>query len=163
MALAPGSKAPDLDLRRLGPSGLEDVSLSSLWAHGPLTLLFVPAAFTRVCTEQLCDRSGGLAALSALGSQVYAITPDTPWAQAAWAARDGIDVPFLSDFGRLAIDAYDVALEDFAGLGKGCLRSAFVISSGGVVVHSEAVVPSQLPSSEAIREALSQLASSAAD
>lgn len=137
MALAPGTVAPDFTLRSMSSAGLVDVTLSQHLGKDVVVLLFVPGAFTPVCTKELCDVSGGLSAYSDLGAVVYGISNDTPFAQTAWAKSSGIAFPLLSDFEHKAAQAFDVVWADFAGLGAGTARAVFVIGKDGVVKYAE--------------------------
>ena len=51
-----------------------------------VVLLFVPGAFTRVCTEELCTQSREIEAYEELDAVVYGITVDSAYCQAAWLA-----------------------------------------------------------------------------
>ena len=62
MAIPVGSKAPDFTLKSKQASGLVDVRLSNNFGKKNTVLLFFPAAFTSVCTQEMCDISGGLGA-----------------------------------------------------------------------------------------------------
>ena len=57
MALSIGTKAPDFNLKSKAASGLIDVKLSDNFGKKNTVLLFFPAAFTGVCTAELCDAS----------------------------------------------------------------------------------------------------------
>jgi len=158
MPLAPGTIAPDFTLKTMTPDGLKDVCLSANRGVRNTVLLFFPAAYTSVCTQELCDVSAGLSAYGELDAEVYAISPDTPFAQEAWAKQNGIRIPLLSDYQKEVAQKYDVLLPDLAGLGPGCARAVFVIDKEGVVRHSEqTATPLELPDFEAVRQALQSL------
>ncbi|MCX6913886.1 MAG: redoxin domain-containing protein, partial [Verrucomicrobia bacterium] len=59
MAIPVGSKAPDFTLKSKQASGLVDVKLSNNLGQKNTVLLFFPAAFTGVCTQELCDITSG--------------------------------------------------------------------------------------------------------
>lgn len=158
MAIAVGSKAPDFTLKSMTENGLEDVTLSSNYGSKNTVLLFFPAAFTGVCTQEMCDASNGLGGASGLNAAVYGISADTPFALDAWAKKSGITTPLLSDYQKETIKAYDVVLPDLAGLGMGSQRAAFVIDKVGIVRHVEVTpTPLEVPSFDAIKEALAGL------
>lgn len=158
MALSLGSKAPDFTLKTMTPEGLKDVTLSANFGSKNTVLLFVPAAFTGVCTTELCDASAGLSGWQGLNAEVYGISADTPFAQKAWADKSGITIPLLSDYQKATIQAYDVVLPDLAGLGPGSQRAAVVIDKEGVIRHFEVTpTPLEVPSFSAIEEALKGL------
>ena len=64
MAIAVGTKAPDFTLKSKQASGLVDVKLSDNFGKKNTVLLFFPAAFTSVCTKELCEITTGLKALA---------------------------------------------------------------------------------------------------
>ena len=88
MALAVGTKAPDFTLKSKQASGLVDVKLSNNFGKKNTVLLFFPAAFTSVCTTEMCDITSGISQYSGLGADVIAICVDTPFAQEAWAQKE---------------------------------------------------------------------------
>src|SRR6516164_4121586 len=72
MAISVGTKAPDFTLKSKQASGLVDVKLSNNFGRKNTVLLFFPAAFTGVCTTELCDVTAGLSAYSSLNADVIA-------------------------------------------------------------------------------------------
>ena len=66
MPLSIGSKAPDFTLKTMTADGPKDVRLSDNFGKKQTVLLFFPAAFTGVCTQEMCDISGGLGQYSRL-------------------------------------------------------------------------------------------------
>ena len=78
MAIPVGSKAPDFTLKSKQASGLVDVKLSNNLGRKNTVLLFFPAAFTSVCTQEMCDITAGLNAYSGLNADVIAVSVDTP-------------------------------------------------------------------------------------
>ena len=153
MALPVGTLAPDFSLRGMTPDGSKVFNLADHKGKDVVVLLFFPAAFTGVCTQQMCDPSGGLGGFP--GAVVYGISGDTVFAQANWAKQEGISVQLLSDYQKDTIDAYGTTLEDLAGMGKGSNRAAFVIDRAGKVVYSEQTPKiGELPDAGAIRAAV---------
>ena len=78
MPIAVGTKAPDFTLKSKTASGLVDVKLSNNFAKQNTVILFVPLAFTGVCTAELCDISSGLSAYKSLNADVIGISVDSP-------------------------------------------------------------------------------------
>lgn len=153
MAISVGSQAPDFKLRGMTQDGAKDFSLAEHKGKSVVVLLFFPAAFTGVCTEQMCDPSGGMGGYGE--AVVYGISADTVFAQANWAKQNNITVQLLSDYQKSTIDAYGTTLADLAGMGKGSNRAAFVIDRNGTVVYSEQTPAiGELPDSAAIRAAV---------
>jgi glutaredoxin-dependent peroxiredoxin len=156
MAIAVGSKAPDFTLKTKNAEGLHDVSLADHAGKDNVVLLFFPAAFTGVCTQEMCDVTGGVHPLP--GAVVYGVSHDSPFAQEAWAKVNNISVTLLSDYSNQAAEAYDVVLPDLVGLGPASKRAAILIGKDGIVKYSEETpTPLDLPNFGAIAETLASL------
>src|ERR1700737_204455 len=98
MALSIGTKAPDFALSSKTPDGIKLVKLRDNFGKKNTLLLFFPMAFTGVCTTEMCDISQGLNGYTNLNAAVYGISGDNPFAQEAWAKKENISVPLLSDY-----------------------------------------------------------------
>ena len=158
MAISVGTKAPDFTLKSKQASGLVDVKLSNNLGKKNTVLLFFPAAFTSVCTKELCDLSAGLGAYSGLNAEVIGISVDTPFAQEAWAQKEKIGITLASDLNKTTIKAYNVVFPMLAGIGDTAARAAFVIDKNGIVQYSERTpTPKDLPNFEAVKAALAKL------
>jgi len=158
MAISIGSKAPDFTLKSKQPSGLVDVKLSDNFGKKNTVLLFFPAAFTGVCTQEMCDISAGLNGYSGLNADVLAISVDTPFAQEAWAQKEKISIRLASDLNKETIKKYDVVFPMLAGVGDTAARAAFVIDKNGVVQYSEQTpTPKDLPNFDKVKETLAKL------
>src|SRR5262249_24517065 len=108
MPIAVGSKAPDFSLKSKQSTGLVDVKLSDNLGKKNTVLLFFPAAFTSVCTTELCDVTSGLNAYSGMNADVIAISVDTPFSQEAWAQKEKIGIKLASDLNKQVTKQYDV-------------------------------------------------------
>tara|TARA_B100000927_G_C16261424_1_gene387609 strand:+ start:114 stop:605 length:492 start_codon:yes stop_codon:yes gene_type:complete len=163
MAINVGDSAPDFTLTSLGAEGPELVTLSEQISGQKTVLLFVPMAFTGGCTDELCSVTEGLAEYEALGAQVFGISGDNPFAQAAWAEKEGIGLKLLSDYEHEVAKTYGIAYESFLPdknltMGGVAKRSAFVIDGEGVVRYAEVNDnPAILPDFDAIKEILASL------
>jgi len=134
--VADGDVAPDFSLPLAGGGAYNDIeefTLSRAVEDGPVVLAFVPAAFTRGCTEELCTFHDSLGGFEALDAFVAGISVDLPFALNVWRREQGIDVPLLSDWDHEVIHAYDVVLEDMYGHLEVAERSVFVIDTDRVV------------------------------
>src|SRR5437879_8655658 len=100
MALTVGTKAPDFTLKSKQASGLVDVKLSNNFGKKNTVLLFFPAAFTSVCTKEMCDITAGLNTYSGLNAEVIGISIDTPFSQEAWAQKEKINITLASDLNK---------------------------------------------------------------
>ncbi len=158
MPIPVGSKAPDFTLKSKQASGLVDVSLSSNFGKKNTVLLFFPAAFTSVCTKEMCDLTSNLNGYSGLNADVIAISVDTPFAQEAWAQKEKINLTLASDLNKETIKKYDVVFPMLAGIGDTAARAAFVIDKNGVVQYSEQTpTPKDLPNFDKVKETLAKL------
>jgi peroxiredoxin len=158
MPIKVGSKAPDFTLKSKNATGLVDVKLSENFGVKNTVLLFFPAAFTSVCTQEMCDISAGFAQYSSLNAAVIGVSIDTPFAQEAWAKQEKISLPLVSDLNKKVIKDYDVVFPNLAGIGDTAARAAFVIDKQGVVQYAEQTpTPKDLPNFEAIKKTLSSL------
>jgi peroxiredoxin len=158
MAIPVGSKAPDFNLKSKQASGLVDVKLSNNFGKKNTLLLFFPAAFTSVCTAELCDITAGLGAWAGLNADVIGISVDTPFAQEAWAQKEKITLTLASDLNKQVIKQYAVVFPMLAGIGDTAARAAFVIDKNGVIQYSEQTPsPKELPNFNAVRETLAKL------
>jgi peroxiredoxin len=158
MPIPVGTKAPDFSLKSKQASGLVDVKLSNNFGKKNTVLLFFPAAFTSVCTTELCDISQGLTNFSSLNADVIAISIDTPFAQEAWAQKEKINLTLASDLNKEVTRKFDVLFPNLAGIGDTAARAAFVIDKDGVVQYSEQTpTPKDLPNFDKVKETLSRL------
>jgi glutaredoxin-dependent peroxiredoxin len=94
---------------------------------------------------------------------VYGISGDNPFAQAAWAEKENIIVPLLSDYEHKVAEAYDVMYDSFLpqmdlGMGGVPKRSAFVVDRNGVIQYAESNDdPGKLPDFDQIKAKLEEL------
>src|ERR1044072_7335901 len=98
MALSVGTKAPDFNLPSKTPEGPKQITFSDNLCHNNPLLLFFPMAFTGTCTTEMCGVSNDLAAYAGLNAVVYGISGDNPFAQEAWALKEKMTAPLLSDY-----------------------------------------------------------------
>jgi len=158
MAIPIGTKAPDFTLKSKQASGLVDVKLSANLGKKNTVLLFFPAAFTSVCTNEMCEISGGINDYAGLNAEVIGISVDTPFAQEAWAKQEKISLTLASDLNKEVIKKYDVVFPMLAGVGDTAARAAFVIDKNGVVHYSEQTpTPKDLPNFAKVKETLAKL------
>ena len=158
MPIPVGTKAPDFTLKSKQASGLVDVTLGNNFGKKNTVLLFFPAAFTSVCTQELCGVTSGMNSYSGLNADVIAISVDTPFAQEAWAQKEKINLTLASDLNKETIKKYDVVFPMLAGVGDTAARAAFVIDKDGVIQYSEQTpTPKDLPNFEAVKATLQKL------
>jgi glutaredoxin-dependent peroxiredoxin len=129
-----GSKAPVFSLV---DTNREVRSLGD-FAGKKTVLAFFPAAFSSICEKELCSFRDSMAELNELDAHVVGISVDAPFANSAFAAKNNLQFPLLSDYKREAVQAYGVALENFAGLQgyTAAQRSVFLLDAEGAVRYS---------------------------
>ena len=156
MAPAVGQKAPDFSLvdADLKPRSLAEFKGKTL------ILAFYPAAFTGVCTKELCTFRDSLGHLDQLGAAVLGISVDTPFTNKAFASEHKINFPLLSDYAREVISAYDILFPDLAGL-KGytvAKRAIFVLDKESVIRYAwVSDDPKKEPDYEEVKQAVQQI------
>ncbi len=163
MALSVGTKAPDFTLPTQTADGPKQITLSENFGKRNTLLLFFPMAFTGTCTTEMCGISNGLREYRALHATVYGISGDNPFAQEAWAQKESITVPLLSDYEHHVARSYDVAYDSFLpqlGLTMGGVpkRAAFIIDRAGLIQYAESNDDARaLPNFDKLKARLAEL------
>jgi peroxiredoxin len=104
---------------------------------GTTILAFYPGAFTGVCTKEMCTLRVSLTQFNNINAKVVGISVNDPFSNKAFAEKNNVNFPLLSDFNRDVVRQYNIALNDFAGL-KGytaAKRSVFILDSRGNVIY----------------------------
>src|ERR1700719_2968460 len=128
-----GTKAPDFTLTT---QDREPVTLSAQRGR-PVVLAFFPAAFSSVCSKELCTFRDRLASLNQANAQVFGISVDTFFTLKAFQADQKLAFPLLSDFNKQVIRDYGVYNEDMVGLKGIAKRAVFVLDRDGIVRYRE--------------------------
>ena len=89
-----GDIAPDFTL--LDQHGVPR-SLSDFLIQGPVVIFFYPAAMTSGCTKESCHFRDLAGEFAAVGAQRVGISMDEVARQAAFASKNDLDYPLLSD------------------------------------------------------------------
>ncbi len=154
MSVAVGSKAPDFTLTN---QDREPVTLTKLQGK-PVVLAFFPAAFSSVCTKELCTFKDSMAQLGKANAQVFGISVDTFFTLKAFQDQQKLTFPLLSDFNKTAIRDYGVFNEDMIGLKGIAKRAVFVIDKEGIVRHAEVLEDARNePSYDAVYKTLASI------
>jgi peroxiredoxin len=130
MALAAGAVAPDFGLLATPD---QKVALSEF--KGPVVLIFYPADWSPVCSDELSVFSAASRLFHARNAQLLGISVDGPWCHEAFKEQRNIAFPLLADHnpkGAVA-KAYGVYRDD----DDTSERALFVIDGDGKVVWSE--------------------------
>jgi peroxiredoxin len=125
--------------------------------HGQVTVLaFFPAAFTSVCTKELCTFRDAIADYQKLKATVYGISVDSPFALAEFKKQQNLPFALLSDHKHEAIKSYGVVFENLANIGfTAATRSVFVVDTHGHVSWAwVSNVPSDEPKYEDVKAAV---------
>lgn len=112
--------------------------LADFLGKGKKTILaFYPGAFTGVCTKELCTFRDSLAELQKLNAQIVGISVDSPFANKAFAEKNGINFPLLSDFKRDVIQKYGVVWNSLGGFNgyNTANRAIFILDDNGTIVY----------------------------
>ena len=142
-----GSPAPDFTLPSTSGS---DVTLSSFRGSKHVLLAFFPAAFSGVCTAELCAISEDYNRFTSADSVVLPISVDWVPALKAFKAHEQMTVDLLSDSKREVVRAYGVYL-DAAFVSK---RAYILIDKAGIVrwVHVESELGHSRPNGELLEQ-----------
>ena len=128
-----GDKAPNFTLMAY------DRSMVTLSEHlgQKVIIAFYPAAFTGVCTTEMCTFSDSLTKFSGINVTIFGISADNVFANKIFAEKNNIKFPLLCDVERTAIKAYGVDIENFGAPGYvASQRSIFIIEEDGSIGYS---------------------------
>ena len=130
-------KYTDLSLPWLNPATrkLEQVKLSDYVSKNNVVLAFFPAAWTGVCTKEVCSIRDDIKQYEESGATVFGISVDSPWALDRFAQDQKLNFKLLSDANKQAIRAYGVVWPDLGGIKEVATRSVFVIGKDGEIKY----------------------------
>lgn len=134
MPVTVGQKAPNFTLP---DTGKKQTSLSD-FAGKKTVLVFYPGAFTGVCEKELCTFRDAMADFNSLNAQVLGISVDSPFSNKAFAEKNGVTFPLLSDYTRYVSAQYCGLVNNFAGLVglTAANRAVFVVDAAGTVTYA---------------------------
>ena len=148
--IEPGSAAPDFSLPDQDGNR---VSLSD-YRGRTVVLVFYPADFSRVCTDQLSVYQGVLDDFESRDVQLLGISVDGAFCHKAFHQQLNTTIPLLADFhpkGEVA-ESYGVWSDKY-GVAKRCL---VMVDPDGVVQWSYSSPPLEVPGANLIFDALEQ-------
>jgi peroxiredoxin len=147
--IAAGTPAPEFVLRTADGSEFTRADLL-----GQTTVLvFYPFAFSPVCTDQLQVYEEAVADIRATPAEIYGVSIDSPYAQAAFKEHLDVSIDQLSDFNPLG--AASRAFGAWFEPGSFSMRALVIVGPDGVVTWShEADSPADLPGVNLIIDAL---------
>ena len=151
-----GDEAPDFTLPDIN---LHFKSLKNFLSRKTVLAFFV-SAFTNTCTMEMCAFRDSMARLIGLDAQVVGISVNDPFSNRAFAQKNKLPFPILSDYNREAINAYGVKTTDFSGLNGYTVakRSIFIIDQNGIIRYVWTTEdPAVAPDYEEIEKALQEI------
>ena len=151
-ALPPGMPAPDFTLRTTPD---QSVTLSELRGR-PVVLVFYPADWSPVCTDELAVFNQLLPEFERLDAIVLGVSVDGVWCHNAFADARNLGFSLLSDFepkGEVS-RAYGV-YRDKEGTS---MRANFVIDANGSIAWNEVSPTGINPGAGGVLQALETLA-----
>ncbi len=152
MTLEIGQLAPDFMLKnQFG----EEVVLSQFRGDKVVVLIFYPMAFTNICTEELCTIRDNKEHFVTDDVQVLGISCDSSAALHAFAEKENLNFPILSDFwphGEIS-QKYGAFFE-----ARGfSLRGTFIIDKEGILRWSVVNAPGDARNHADYTEALAAI------
>jgi peroxiredoxin len=151
-----GDEAPQFTLP---DTNLKQRNLKQLLGKKTVLAFFV-GAFTSVCTKEMCAFRDSMARLIDLKAQVIGISVNDPFSNKAFAEKNRLPFPILSDYNRQVIKAYGIETTDFVGL-KGysvAKRCIFIIDKSGIIRYAWTTEdPSVEPDYKEIEDALEKM------
>ncbi|PWT70753.1 MAG: peroxiredoxin [Bacteroidetes bacterium] len=155
MALAVGSKAPFFKLYN---TERREMSLND-FSGRTLVINFFPAAFTGVCTEQLCTNRDEVSFYKGLDAAVIGISVDMPFSLKAFKEKNNINFELLSDFNKVTIHEYEMYHTNFVcGIRGVAKRGVVVVDHLGHIGYSEETAnPGIQVNFAALKEALERM------
>lgn len=133
MAIRQGDTAPAF---ALAAKPGDVVDLKNHLGKDKVVLLFIPLAFSPVCTDEMCHMRDSWSEWASLNAKVFGISVDSPFVTDRFRQTENIPFPILSDFNKDVSRQYGALHEDLMGLKGVSKRSAFVIDESGKVVYA---------------------------
>ena len=143
-----GAQAPDFTLP---DQDGKPVSLADFQGR-PLLLVFYPADFSPVCTDQLSIYQDALKEFASRGVELVGVSVDGAFCHKAFQRHLSLTMPLLADFhpkGEVA-RAYGVWSEKFGVSG----RALVLVGADGLVEWAYESAPLEYPSTELILDAI---------
>ena len=125
-----GSIAPAFTLK---DSDMKDISLAQ-YRGCAVVLAFFPAAFSGVCTTELCTFQKSMHEFNEMDAMILGVSVDLPYTLRRFRQAEHLGFPLLSDFDRIVIRDYGVVDNNFHGYHSGVAqRSVFVVDADGTI------------------------------
>ena len=126
-----GEKGPNFTLP---DTAMKPRSLKEFWGR-KIVLAFFVGAFMSSCTKEMCEFRDSMAHLIELNAQVIGISVNDPFSNKAFAEKNMLPFPLLSDYKREIIKTSGLELPNFAGLEGYTVdkRSIFILDQKRIV------------------------------
>jgi peroxiredoxin len=152
--LPASTSAPDFSLQ--AHDG-QEITLEQLRGN-PAILVFYPADFSPVCTDQLALYNEVLPVFEKYGAQLIGISVDSRWAHQAFVRDRNLHFPLLADFEPKGEVARKYGAYNYR---KGrAARALFVLDTSGVITWSYLSPNGKNPGADGILHALEDLKAS---
>src|SRR5246127_2093201 len=115
-----GKQAPNFEL----PDQDKNMVKLDSFKGKNVVLLFFPAAFTGVCTKEMCESRDSLSFYNGMNAQVLGVSVDMPFTLAKFKELNQLNFPLLSDFNKEAITAYGCKYDTWVAGLKGVAKRA---------------------------------------
>ena len=126
-----GDRAPDFTVKTTDGTLF---TLSQATKADHVVVAFFPAAFTSVCTKEMCTFTERLGELQSKHAKFIGVSGDSHFTQKAWAEKNGIKTLLGSDYNHEVTPKYGVNYALWKEFYKGTAkRSVFVVDKQGVV------------------------------
>ena len=155
MQLTVGSKLPEF---KMFDSDKQEITNETI--SGKATLfLFFPAAFTGVCTKELCSVRDDIARYNNASVHVIGVSTDTLFTLAKYREEQGLNFTLASDYNKTVCASFGSQYDDFVlGMKGTAKRSAFLADKDGVIQYAEVLESAgDIPNFEAIAKAIEAL------
>ncbi len=150
-----GDVAPDFEL----PDTELKLRALSEFKGKKTVLSFIVAASSPVCQAELCTFRDSWQEIADLGAQVVAISNDGPFANKAFAEKNGFNFPLLGDYTSGTIKEYGILMKDLLHIKdyNAAKRSVFVVMEDGKIGYKwVSENPLKEPNYEEIKDFLRQ-------
>ena len=137
MSISVGDKVPDITLKRLGPSGMEDVKTGDYFKGRKIVLFAVPGAFTPTCAQKhLPGYIREADSIKAKGiDEIVCLAVNDPFVMKHWGETAGAQgkVTMLPDGNGEFTSALGLGMDGSGvGLGFRAKRFAMIVEDGVV-------------------------------
>ena len=153
MTIQIGDRLPNITMKRVTPSGTQDITTESFFKGKTIALFAIPGAFTPVCTTvHLPGFNKQIDQFKAKGAAVACLSVNDPFVMEAWgkSVNSHPDIALLADWNAEFTKAVGLTLDGSgAGLGLRSLRYSMLIKDGVVTALNVEPSPGQCDLSSA--------------